>query len=44
MGLHLMNYRAKIVGGSLEVQRGPTGRDRGDLFVPSPGTKECSKT
>jgi PAS domain S-box-containing protein len=25
MGLHLMNYRAKIVGGSLEVQRVPTG-------------------
>jgi PAS domain S-box-containing protein len=25
MGLHLMNYRARIVGGSLEVQRVPTG-------------------
>jgi PAS domain S-box-containing protein len=25
MGLHLMNYRAKMVGGSLEVQRVPTG-------------------
>jgi signal transduction histidine kinase len=25
MGLHLMNYRARVVGGSLEVQRLPTG-------------------
>jgi PAS domain S-box-containing protein len=25
MGLHLMNYRARMVGGSLEVQRVPTG-------------------
>jgi PAS domain S-box-containing protein len=25
MGLHLMNYRARMVGGSLEVQRAPTG-------------------
>jgi PAS domain S-box-containing protein len=25
MGLHLMNYRARMVGGSLEVQRGATG-------------------
>jgi PAS domain S-box-containing protein len=25
MGLHLMNYRARIVGGSLEVQSVPTG-------------------
>jgi PAS domain S-box-containing protein len=25
MGLHLMNYRARMVGGSLEVQRIPTG-------------------
>jgi two-component system CheB/CheR fusion protein len=25
MGLHLMNYRARVVGGSLEVQRIPTG-------------------
>jgi PAS domain S-box-containing protein len=25
MGLHLMNYRAKMVGGSLELQRVPTG-------------------
>jgi len=25
MGFHLMNYRAKMVGGSLEVQRVPTG-------------------
>jgi signal transduction histidine kinase len=25
MGLHLMNYRARMVGGSLEVHRGPTG-------------------
>jgi signal transduction histidine kinase len=25
MGLHLMNYRARIVGGCLEVQRAPVG-------------------
>ena len=25
MGLHLMNYRARMVGGSLDVQRVPTG-------------------
>ena len=25
MGLHLMNYRARVVGGSLEVQRVPSG-------------------
>src|ERR1700724_2705410 len=25
MGLHLMNYRARMVGGSLEIQRVPTG-------------------
>jgi signal transduction histidine kinase len=25
MGLHLMNYRAKMVGGSLDVQRVPSG-------------------
>jgi nitrate/nitrite-specific signal transduction histidine kinase len=25
MGLHLMNYRARMVGGSLEVQRISTG-------------------
>jgi len=25
MGLHLMDYRARMVGGSLEVQRVPTG-------------------
>ncbi len=25
MGLHLMNYRARMIGGSLEVQRVPTG-------------------
>jgi two-component system CheB/CheR fusion protein len=25
MGLHLMNYRAKMVGGSVELQRVPTG-------------------
>jgi PAS domain S-box-containing protein len=25
MGLHLMNYRARMVGGSLELQRVPTG-------------------
>jgi signal transduction histidine kinase len=25
MGLHLMNYRARVVGGALEVQRGTTG-------------------
>jgi len=25
MGLHLMNYRARMVGGSLDVQRGGTG-------------------
>jgi signal transduction histidine kinase len=25
MGLHLMNYRARMVGGSLEVRRVPTG-------------------
>jgi signal transduction histidine kinase len=25
MGRHLMNYRARVVGGSLEIQRIPTG-------------------
>jgi signal transduction histidine kinase len=25
MGLHLMNYRARVIGGSLEVQRVPSG-------------------
>ena len=25
MGLHLMNYRARMVGGALEVRQGPTG-------------------
>jgi signal transduction histidine kinase len=25
MGLHLMNYRARMVGGSLVMQRVPTG-------------------
>jgi nitrate/nitrite-specific signal transduction histidine kinase len=25
MGLHLMNYRARVVGGALEVQRVNTG-------------------
>jgi signal transduction histidine kinase len=25
MGMHLMNYRARMVGGSLEVQRADTG-------------------
>jgi PAS domain S-box-containing protein len=39
MGLHLMNYRAKIVGGSLEVQRVPTGGTVVTCLFPV-GTKE----
>jgi PAS domain S-box-containing protein len=43
MGLHLMNYRARMVGGALEVERAPTG---GTLVtclfpvLPQPGVKE----
>jgi len=39
MGLHLMNYRAKIVGGSLEVQPVPTGGTVVTCLFPV-GTKE----
>ena len=45
MGLHLMNYRARMVGGSLEVQRIPTGGTMVTcLFpvLPLDGTKEQS--
>jgi signal transduction histidine kinase len=45
MGLHLMNYRARMVGGSLEVQRVPTGGTMVTcLFpvLPLAGTKEQS--
>jgi two-component system CheB/CheR fusion protein len=34
MGLHLMNYRARMVGGSLEVQRVPTGGTMVTCLVP----------
>ena len=42
MGLHLMNYRARMVGGSLQVQRIPTGGTMVTCLFPvsSPGTKE----
>ena len=41
MGLHLMNYRARMVGGSLEVQRVPTGGTRVTCLFPvgDEGTK-----
>jgi PAS domain S-box-containing protein len=34
MGLHLMNYRARMVGGSLEVQRVPTGGTKVTCLFP----------
>jgi PAS domain S-box-containing protein len=43
MGLHLMNYRARMIGGALEVQRVPTGGTMVTcLFpvMPPAGTKE----
>ena len=39
MGLHLMSYRARMVGGSLEVQRVATRRNDGYLFVS--GRRPC---
>lgn len=43
MGLHLMNYRARMVGGSLEVQRLPTGGTLVTCLFPV-RTMEQSKT
>jgi PAS domain S-box-containing protein len=43
MGLHLMNYRARMVGGSLEVQRADIGGTMVTCLFPvssRPGTKE----
>jgi PAS domain S-box-containing protein len=34
MGMHLMNYRARMVGGSLEVQRSATGGTRVSCSFP----------
>jgi len=34
MGRHLMNYRARVVGGSLEIQRVPTGGTMVTCFFP----------
>ncbi len=39
MGLHLMNYRARMVGGSLEVQRSPSGGTMVTCLFPVSGTK-----
>src|ERR1700685_4413141 len=45
MGLHLMNYRARMVGGSLEVQRVPTGGTMVTCLFPisPPGRDEGMK-
>jgi two-component system CheB/CheR fusion protein len=43
MGLHLMNYRARMVGGSLEVQRVSTGGTMVTCLFPV-GTSEPSET
>ena len=32
MGRHLMNYRARVIGGSLEIQRVGHGRHHGDMY------------
>ena len=42
MGLHLMNYRARMVGGSLELQRVPTGGTMVSCLFPvsPPAVKE----
>jgi len=34
MGLHLMNYRARIIGGALDVQRVATGGTRVTCLFP----------
>jgi PAS domain S-box-containing protein len=43
MGLHLMNYRARMIGGSLEVQRVPTGGTMVTCLFPVV-TKDRSET
>src|ERR1700688_3491419 len=45
MGLHLMNYRARMVGGSLEVQRVPAGGTIVTCLFPilPPGQDEGAK-
>jgi signal transduction histidine kinase len=34
MGLHLMNYRARMIGASLQIQRGETGGTIGTCLFP----------
>ena len=54
MGRHLMNYRARVIGGSLEIQRAAAGgtmvtcifpvKFPGDKSIEEPRTKEQMKT
>lgn len=43
MGLHLMNYRARVIGGSLEVQRVPTGGTAISCWFPAVSTKSATE-
>ena len=44
MGMHLMNYRARIVGGSLEVQPGETGGTMVTCLFPMPPANNGNRT
>ena len=37
MGLHIMNYRAKMIGAMLQIQAGPRGGNHGHLQAPGTG-------
>src|SRR5207245_1298488 len=37
MGLHIMKYRAGLIGGSLEVKRAPEGGTIVTCWLPAPG-------